>query len=210
MMKREHGFTLIELVVAILIMGIVFALGYGTLNQAVGNRDIVNANAERLQALQFTMRSLVQDFSQLMPRPVRDPLGESFQPALLGQASSASLTRGGWMNPAGVQRSTLQRVRYVLEDGKLYREQWLVLDATLDPLPTRRMMMDGVRAFSLRYMSANHDWQQNWPPQVQQTQQVQPAQPNQAGALRWRPIAVEVTLETQDFGTVVRVIEVPG
>jgi general secretion pathway protein J len=211
-MKRLRGFTLIELIVAMLITAIVFTLGYGTLNQAVGNRETISANAARLQALQSTVHNLVQDFSQLVPRPVRDPLGEGQLPALLGEATRATLTRGGWMNPAGVPRSTQQRVRYLLEDGKLYREQWSVLDATLDPPPTRRLLLEHVRAFSLRYLSEDRDWRNDWPPQLQQFQQMPQMQGNQRPEkeLRWRPLAVEITIDSEDFGKVMRLIEVPG
>ncbi|MDR2214925.1 MAG: type II secretion system minor pseudopilin GspJ [Nevskiaceae bacterium] len=202
-MKPSRGFTLIEVIVAMLITAIIFALGYGALNQALGNRETIDANAARLQQLQSTMRYLVQDFSQAAPRPARDPLGEDYLPAMRGETSQVVFTRGGWMNPAGVQRSTLQRVRYVLEDGKLYREQWPVLDATLDPLPTRRVLLEQVRAFTLRYMNDGRNWQTDWPPQLQGGQRTE-------RELRWRPIAVEVTITTEDFGTVVRLIEVPG
>jgi general secretion pathway protein J len=201
--RSHRGFTIIELMVAMLITAIVFALGYGALNQALGNRETLTARAQRLQALQSTVRGLVQDFSQLAPRPVRDPLGEGHLPALLGVATQATLTRGGWMNPAGVQRSTLQRVRYVLENSKLYREQWPVLDATLVPPPTRRMVLDGVRAFSLRYKNDGFSWQADWPPPAASGTRTEMD-------LRWRPIAVEVTLELEDWGTIVRLIEVPG
>jgi general secretion pathway protein J len=201
--RLHRGFTIIELMVAMLITAIVFALGYGTLNQALGNREIITARAERLQAVQATIRGLVQDFSQLAPRPVRDPLGEGHLPALLGAPAQATLTRGGWMNPAGVQRPTLQRVRYVLEDGKLYREQWAVLDATLLPPPMRRQLLDGVRAFSLRYKNDGRTWQTDWPPAASSGTRTE-------RDLRWRPIAVEVTLELEDWGTIVRLIEVPG
>jgi general secretion pathway protein J len=203
MNRPQRGFTIIELMVAMLITAIVFALGYGALNQALGSRETIAARAERLQAVQATVRGLVQDFSQLVPRPVRDPLGEGHLPALLGDSTQATLTRGGWMNPAGVQRSTLQRVRYVLEDGKLYREQWTVLDATLAPTPMRRMLLDGVRAFSLRYRNDGRTWQPDWPPPASSGTRTE-------RDLRWRPIAVEVTLELEDWGTIVRLIEVPG
>jgi general secretion pathway protein J len=202
MIRAYRGFTIIELMVAMLITAIVFALGYGSLNQALANRETITARAERLQALQATVRGLVQDFSQLAPRPVRDPLGGDHIPALLGTPSQATLTRGGWMNPAGVPRSTLQRVRYVLEDGKLYREQWAVLDATLAPLPVRRLLLDGVRAFSLRYRSDGRNWP-DWP-------QYTPGGPRTEQDLRWRPNAVEITLELEDWGTIVRLVEVPG
>ena len=124
-MMQRRGFTLIELLVAIFITTIVFALGYGAINQAVKNRTILETTQDRLIAVQGAIRTMVLDFSQLVPRPVREPLGDGYQPAIFADARATALvtfTRGGWTNPAGVQRSTLQRLRYVLKDGELRRE----------------------------------------------------------------------------------------
>ncbi len=49
-------------------------------HQAVGNRGRLQENSARLRAVQFAVRSMVQDFSQLTPRPVREPIGDGSQP----------------------------------------------------------------------------------------------------------------------------------
>jgi general secretion pathway protein J len=206
MIRRQQGFTLIEVVIAVLITAILFTMAYGAIQQALANRERLQHNSERLRALQFTMRSLVQDFTQLAPRPVREPTGDGYQPAL--QAGGAELgqvllTRGGWMNPIGAGRSTLQRVRYRVDDGKFLREHWLVLDAMFEPAPIKRELLDQVRSFSLRFLSDGRNWQDSWPPAS-----LGPSRSDRE--LRWRPIAVEVTLELEDWGRVTRIIEVPG
>jgi len=205
-MKRGRGFTLIEILVATAIAAILAVMAFAAMNQAIQNRERVRAAQARLVALQFTVRNLVQDFSQLTPRPVRVPVGEGYEAALVGNTASSPvvvLTRGGWSNPAGVQRSSLQRVRYQLREGVLYREFWTVLDAQQEPLPTARPLLDGVTGFAVRYMGDGRQWRDDWPPP-------QPNADDQLRYLRWRPIAVEITLQLQDWGTVRRVIEVAG
>lgn len=202
----RRGFTLVELLVAIFISAIMFAIGYGVLNQALGNRVSLAANQARLTQVQGAMRLFVQDFAQLAPRPVRALVGDGAEPALRSEPGGdglVTLTRGGWANPAGLQRPALQRVRYRLENGELVREHWLVMDALLGAEPVRREILDGVTAVRLRFMDSGRAWQAEWPGVVTGGDPWTPE-------LRRRPIAVEVTLELADFGVLTRLIEVPG
>lgn len=222
-----RGFTLIELMVAVFITAIVLSMGYGAVNQALANHDALDARQERLLAVQTAMRLLTQDFTQLAPRPVRQPLGDGWLPALLagtgtgtgmssgantsgstntstststGPVSIVTLTRAGWANPAGIQRPALQRVTYILEKGTLRREHWPVLDATMTTRTVPRELLDKVKSVTLRYMDVSFNWRDQWPPQA--------LVGDPTANLRLRPIAVEVTLELEDWGTIVRVIEV--
>lgn len=204
-MKATRGFTLVELLVAVFITAILFALGYGAINQAVQNRTTLEQAQDRVLAVQKAMRTFVQDFSQLVPRPVRQPLGEGYLPALQSGSTSelVAFTRGGWTNPAGVQRAALQRVRYRFDDGKLFRDYWSALDATLDPPPRSQVLLDKVKSVKLRYMDGSRAWQDTWPA-------AGTGGSTSMRDLRGRPIAIEVTLELEDWGKLVRLVEVPG
>ncbi|HEY7378503.1 MAG TPA: type II secretion system minor pseudopilin GspJ [Steroidobacteraceae bacterium] len=199
---RSSGFTLIELLVAISIFVVLGVLAYGGYNNSVKQTEIARTAMKRLQQIQTTVRVMTQDFEQIAPRPVRDVIGDTRLPALFadgrGQSSLVSLTRSGWTNPGGLPRSTLQRVNYVLEDDKLRREHFNVLDVTLSNEPVRRELIDHVKSVKLRYMDNQQQWQEQWPPLN--------APP--ALATRLRPLAVEVTLELEDFGEITRLIEV--
>jgi general secretion pathway protein J len=200
-----RGFTLIELMVAIFITAILLSMGYGAVNQALSDREALNARQERLLAVQTAMRLLTQDFTELAPRPVRQPIGDGWLPAIIGAPGTNSivtLTRAGWANPAGIQRPALQRVTYILENGALRREHWPVLDATLTTTTIRRDLLDHVKSMTLRYMDNSFQWRDQWPQQA--------LAGDATSNLRLRPIAVEVTLELEDFGKLVRVIEVAG
>ncbi|MGH8286175.1 MAG: type II secretion system minor pseudopilin GspJ [Steroidobacteraceae bacterium] len=202
--RLHRGFTLIELLVALFITAIIFAMGYGAITQALTDREAVKVRQDRLTSVQKTVGLLTQDFTQLVPRPVREQVGDGWQPAVRAEGGATHLvafTRGGWANPAGIQRPTLQRVAYVFEDGTFRREHWSVLDATLASRIVRRDLLDRVDAVSFRFMDGARQWRTEWPP-------TQPSDPNTT--LRMRPIAVEVTLELEDWGRLVRIIEVDG
>jgi general secretion pathway protein J len=201
---RTRGFTLIELMVAIFITAIVFALGYGAINQAVNNKDALKDRQERLLEVQTTMRVIAQDISQLAPRAIRNPSGNSMDPVLESSTGSqpfVQLTRGGWANPAGVQRPTVQRVAYYFEDKKLRREYWPVADPLLSTEKQKRQLLTGVKSVTFRYMDVTRQWRDVWPPQSSIANN---ATLNQ----RVRPIAVEVTIDLEDWGKIKRIIEV--
>jgi general secretion pathway protein J len=205
MIMRQRGFTLIELAVAVFITAILFAIGYGAVNQAVKSREALEQQQERLIAVQSAMRTIAQDVNQLAMRPIRDPSGNDWLPVLIASGNTQrilELTRGGWANPAGVQRPALQRVAYVLEGTRLRREYWPVLDPLLSTEPVRRDLCTGVKSVTFRYMDVGRQWRDTWPPQSNVTGN---AQLNR----RHRPVAVEVTLELEDYGKVKRIFEVP-
>lgn len=205
-MKSARGFTLVEILVATLVAAILAAMAFTAMSEAMQNRARVREIQQRLVDVQFAIRSLVQDFSQVAPRPVRVPVGEGYDAALRGQAGDSSvvvMTRAGWSNPAGLQRSGLQRVRYELREGVLYRDYWTVLDAQTQPDPVPRVLLENVSGFTVRYMNDGRQWQDTWPP-------AQPGGQGNLRFLRWRPIAVEVTIELADWGTIKRLIEVAG
>lgn len=202
---RAAGFTLIELLVAIFITAVMFAMGYEALTQGGKSRDSLKDQQRRLLELQTAVRVLEQDFAQVAPRPVRQAVGdEPAQPALLGAPPGTqpvvALTRGGWANPGGLQRPGLQRVAYILENGTLRRDHWNVLDPTLASVTVRRDLLTHVKTFAVRYLDQYHLWQEQWPPTLLRGEQV----------LRQRPVAVEITLDTEEWGKIVRVIEIPG
>ena len=200
-MIRQRAFTLIEVLVAMAIFAVLAAFAYGTLSQTLLSAEILNDRMDRLQALQRTVRVLTDDLQQLAPRPVRDVLGDNLRPALdtgFQTGYAVELTRNGWSNPAVMPRSTLQRAAYRLEDDELVRYHWYALDRTLSNEPVGVTLLDGVESIQFRFITANGDSSEQWPPL------------NRAGPLgvRQRPRAVEIILQLTEEGEINRLIEV--
>jgi type II secretion system protein J len=253
--RRGAGFTLIEVLVALLILGVMSALGYGTYRAARISAERTEESLQRSREIEFGMRMMVQDVAETVPRPVRDILGQTRLPAMKGTggigtlspipvsstsggsnsalgsgassgmsftsmsfnsssnsgskfgsgtnsnvASIVDLTRIGWSNTAGQQRSTLQRVSYGLAGDVLKRSYQVNLDTVQGNIPVVQDLFTGVKAIQMRYLDGNQTWQTQWPP---------PGLSQTEGS--WiRPVAVELIIEFKDWGRIRRIIEVAG
>ena len=90
--QAQAGFTLIEVLVALLILGIMSALGYGTYRAARISAERTEESLKRSREIEFGMRMMMQDFAEMAPRPVRDILGQSRLPALQGKGGVGTLS----------------------------------------------------------------------------------------------------------------------
>jgi general secretion pathway protein J len=201
MIWRRRGFTLIEVLVALSVFGVMSLLAYAALGSTLSNADYLSDRMERLQSIQRSMRYLASDLVQSAPRPVRSDLGDSYVPAILSTLSSdfaLEVTHGGWGNPAGLPRSTLQRTAYRIEDDELLRYHWNVLDRTYGNEPVVTVMLDNVESLYFRFYDATGEPSEVWPPQTQ------------AGGtgMRNRPRAVEIVLTLPDQGELTRLLEI--
>ena len=196
---RERGFTLIEVLVALAVFGVLSALAYMTLGQTLSNSDMLTERMDRLQSIQRTMSFLATDLVQAAPRSIRADLGN--EPALrssFGSDFALEVTRNGWPNSAGVPRSTQQRAAYRIEDEELVRYHWNVLDRTVNNLPVVTVMLEEVDSLTFRFLQTNGEWSDQWPPLAAQ------ASPLTAN----RPRAVQIVLTLADEGELTRIVEV--
>ena len=202
-MKRHlsHGFTLIEIMVAVAIFAVMSLLAWGALGRSLSDAEMLTDRMDRLQAIQRTMRLLGSDLMQANPRPVRDELGDATNPALQSSLSgdfALEITHGGWGNPAGLPRSTLQRTAYRIEEDRLIRYHWNVLDRTFSNEPVATELIDGVESLFFRFYTDDGESSEVWPPQ------------STAGPAGFslRPRAVEIVLSLTDEGEITRLLEV--
>lgn len=196
---RTHGFTLIEIMVAMAVFGMMSVIAWGALGNSLTNVDLLTERMNRLQAIQRTMRFLSSDLMQATPRSVRNEVGDSRLPAMLSSAAgnfAIEFTHGGWRNPAGLPRSTLQRTAYRLEDDELIRYHWRVLDRTYANEPIATVLLDNVESLLFLFYTDNGESTDVWPPQ------------GGPATLRMRPRAVEILLTLPDEGEVTRLLEI--
>lgn len=201
-LSGSMGFTLLELLIAIAIFALIGMATYQMLTTVLRTDSVTRAQEQRLRELVRAMGAFERDLQQAWPRAVRAPYGDML-PALQGVGRGRnevlSFTRGGWSNPAGARRSSLQRVRWQVSEGSWQRHYWLVLDQAQDSQPQEQRVLEGVRGWRLRYLDRQGNWLDSWPRELFFAQE----------AFNELPRAVELVLDHQHYGSLRRVFRLP-
>ena len=210
----QAGFTLIEVLIALAITAFVASISYASLSTVMAGVESTREVANRTYEINRAWSIVTRDLQQFTDRPIRDEFGE-IEAAMTGGAASRfllSFTRSGWHNSQAQQRSSLQRVNYLLEDDALWRESYAVLDRAADTPARRVKLLEGVEYFELGFLASLGDvetgnddktldtknWRDNW---VDGN--------GQFGALLEPPMAVEIRMQLQDIGEVRRLYALP-
>ena len=197
-----RGFTLLELLVALAIFGVVAAMAFGGLRSVLDTRAASERQAAELAALQLGFTRMERDIEQIVARSIRDSLGDR-QPALRGEPGGDTLlefTRTGWRNPAGQARSHLQRVAYQLKEGQLLRLNWNALDQGPSAEPQESVLLNNVTAVDVQFLDKNLAAQALWP-------KPEAAANNEKNTL---PRAIQVSVDIKGWGRINRLFRVVG
>ena len=190
-----RGFTLLEVVAALAIFGLVAAAGVAVMAHAVDSQEVLRARMDRLGEFQRARALLRADLSQAAVRLVRradgSPGRHAFTGGRPGEAGPLfAFVRRGHENPDGAARGSLEYVEYRIADGRLERSARAAVDGATPP--PARVLLDGVTRARVAYLERGA-WNDGW----------------QGGATAL-PEAVELELDLEAIGRVRQRFLLPG
>ncbi|MEW5791606.1 MAG: type II secretion system minor pseudopilin GspJ [Pseudomonadota bacterium] len=203
--STPHGFTLIEILVAILIFAVMSVMAYRGLSAVLTARERLTEVNARWRELALAFAQMNQSLDAVVPYPV-DGIGPEAAPFVGREtapgpedAQLAMTTMGDPARPAA--QNAARRVGYRLRDGRL---EYLVWPAPLAGPPGRPRvltLLEGVQVFRVRYLDPNGVWQSQWPAAA--------AVPAGQGAPTVLPWGVEVEIQSRALPPVTRIFALP-
>lgn len=202
--RREGGFTLLEMLIAMAVFAVMSVVAYQGLRAVLTADHVTRAQAQRLADLQVTLSVLERDLAQVVDVTVRDEFGDPLPPVRLragGEHQLLELVRAG---AGGAQR--LRRTAWQITERGLERRLWPGVDIVdVESMRIRRFAdlvdeqqqlgMDSRFQFIVRTPSGL-DRVDAWPPVD--------ADP-EAGGL---PVAIELVLDIPGLGEIRRLLAV--
>ena len=192
---KSRGFTLIEVLIALMIFAIVALITSSVLYQMFDTRQRTQIYADRMQEMQLAYVILSRDFRQAVPKPVFYNSSIELMP-FSGQSKQVSFTRGGYSNPLQQHpRSELQRISLQLRNGELIRRRFDKLDHQSTDQGAEQIILSHVKNINFNYFGAKKTLSKFWPLNNSVTN---------GGII---PSSVELTVEFDDWGSIMWVFE---
>ncbi len=164
-MNKHRGYTLIEILIAIVILSVMSVMAYGGMDYVFKSNEIVEVEGESLESYQMAFRVIRNDLELAIERSVRDRLGTD-EKAFIGPPESKGkaikfTTNIGSPMQLNTKNSGLQRIEYELRDSQLLRHSWQVLDRAHDSEPRTIVLIKEVNDLTFSFVStAEHEF---WP-----------------------------------------------
>jgi len=158
-MKDDHGFTLVEMLVALSLFAAIAAMGVGLLRSSIDTQDAVQERLKGMSGMNRVRAVMANDLAQAVQRPTRGAAGEAV-PAFLGTASGFAFVHAGAPALDGSPRSAVERVGYALVGGEWRRATQPMLDGTT--LGEGDRLLDDVASAQVRYRDEAGNWSDVW------------------------------------------------
>ena len=171
-MKSNHGFTLLELMVAMAIFAMLAVAGWQVFDGVNRARERAQFHADNLAVLQYAYLQLQQDMNQMIPYQAVDTQGANSlinnaptnnaannntnnsnqenapapEPFMSLDGARISFVRFADPDPRYQSSASVQHIEYIFADERLIRRQYTSLAGGSDSISLDSVLLEGVTA----------------------------------------------------------------
>ncbi len=167
--KKAQGFTLLELMVAIMIFAIISVLSYQALSSLVTTKQVVTAAQDKWGGIARAVNQISTGWSHAIPLAVRDGNG-ILVPAVLGLNklnsnfdAQVEFTTSGYIGDPVYGASPPKREGFRFLNGKLYMVTWPYMNRVPGNQPQVDLLLDNVKSFTVNFLYPDKQWRDTWP-----------------------------------------------
>ncbi len=160
----ETGFTLVEMMVALLIFSLLSVAGVALLRSAVNSDEVTSAKLGDMAEMQRFVSLIEADLNQAVPRSFRSDSGTRTASFSAGSNSQngtlMTFTSGGQSNINDKPRSNLQRIEYRILEGRLERLYYEMTDGGEASQPA--ILLENLQNIDVRFRNKRGIWSDRW------------------------------------------------
>ena len=160
-MKSQHGFTLLELMVAMAIFAMLAVAGWQVFDSVNRARERAQFHADNLAVLQYAYLQLQQDMGQIIPyqalsgqnsAATNDTTTDGQEKTLVPEpfmsldGEHVSFVRFADPDPRYQSTASVQHVEYIFADERLIRRQYNSIGGGTDSISLDSILLEGVSA----------------------------------------------------------------
>ena len=160
-MKSQHGFTLLELMVAMAIFAMLAVAGWQVFDSVNRARERAQFHADNLAVLQYAYLQLQQDMGQIIPyqalsgqnsAATNDATTDGQEKTLVPEpfmsldGEHVSFVRFTDPDPRYQSTASVQHVEYIFADERLIRRQYSSIGGGTDSISLDSILLEGVTA----------------------------------------------------------------
>lgn len=161
-MKITKGFTLIEILVALLAASIISIMSFEFLSNSVFLKERVDANIKRDSDHMNTINTIRLDLMQAVPFDMKDQNGRELKVSFIGNSLNRVMTFVSLSTSDHLQTtSKLRRVIYLYEDNQLIRVTTLSNKEQVEI--SRKTLIKNVENLEIRFGEELDEAEIDWP-----------------------------------------------
>ena len=167
--KNYLGFTLIELMVAILIFGIIAQISYRTITALLITKKTLTDSQQKWWLISRAVNKMSMNIDKAIPLNIRDASGQIVA-AMIGTPkisgaydSQIEFTISGFVGDEQYGSTPPMRVGFRYDGTNLYYVIWPYMNRVNSTTPQINLLLSKVNSFKVEFLYDDKNWHETWP-----------------------------------------------